>query len=495
MAEVDTFGPYKAEKQLASGGQAQVWLAKGPKGEVALKVARTDAQREALAREARALTHLGVHPGLVRFIDAAPDFTWIALERVFGLPLDKWATHETPIDVAAAIGRLADVVAAVHEKGVIHGDIKPANVLVDVEGDVKLLDFGCAVIGDDAPKGFRGTPGFAAPELLRGERAQIATDYYGLGGSAYACVTGRPPFVAADAAAQAYLPMVDLPEPPGALVPGIPALFSQLIMGLLARDAARRPVDAAKLKDWLARVPQSPPGTPIVGMRNERDILRRAVVGAVDGECRVVVVYGPAGSGRKTLITEAAEAGRREGLPLLSGDLKEFPAQMKKTRRASILALRSSQAGAVDLAKSLLDSSTPALVLIHADRPLPALGNKAVHITPPPLTKDEAELLFTSLEGDEADLSDVEAWCRETFGHPVSLLARWRLARDKRDESALPQASRRVLQAVRKNGETRVCDLAEALKMGEHDLLDHCEVLFAEGWLTATQKGTALLAS
>ena len=73
--------------------------------------------------------------------------------------------------------------------GIFHGDIKPGNVLVDVDGQVKVLDFGVAVSGTDGVKGFRGTPGFAAPELLRGERASAASDVYGLGATLYAALT------------------------------------------------------------------------------------------------------------------------------------------------------------------------------------------------------------------------------------------------------------------------------------------------------------------
>ena len=188
--------------------------------------------------------------------------------------------------------------------GIFHGDIKPGNVLVDVDGQVKVLDFGVAVSGTDGVKGFRGTPGFAAPELLRGERASAASDVYGLGATLYAALSGRPPFVAPDLAALGYLPMVSLPEPISSLKIGIPSHLSSLIMVLLARDAQRRPSDLDKIADVLAKAADSPPAACVVGMRAEREELRRAVVGAADGECRVVVLYGPSGCGRRTPITE-----------------------------------------------------------------------------------------------------------------------------------------------------------------------------------------------
>lgn len=489
----DTYGPYVPQKQLALGGQGNVWLATGPSGEVVLKIVRVDGQKEALAREVRAHKALGTHPKVARLVDTAPDGTWIATERVFGLQMDKWTNHAEMSEFLGASIELAQTLAALHEKGIIHGDVKPANVLVDVDAHIRLLDFGCATIGEDAPQGFRGTPGFAAPEVLRGQRATVATDAYGLGGALYACLAGRPPFVAPDPAALGYLPQVSLPEPVYSFRTRLPSALANLVMSLLARDPARRPT-IAKAIEILQTAGDSPPAQSVVGMRQERDALRRAVVGAADGECRVIVIYGPAGCGRRTLIAEAAECAKREGMQVLAVEPKELLAAMKKTKRPPVVALRSTQIGAAEMAKTLADASIPGLILLHGDRPIPALGTKATHITPPPLNREESELLVKSLEGEDASLEPVERWWRESFGQPMSIIGRWRAERTPREtlEHDLPSPSRKVLQAVRTTGEITIPELARLLGAGEHDVLDHTEVLLAQGVVEPSQNGAAI---
>lgn len=489
----DSYGPYVPQKQLALGGQGNVWLASGPAGDVVLKIVRVEGHKEALAREVRAHAALGVHPKVARLLEASPDGTWIATERVFGLQMDKWTTHADMSEFLGAAVELAEAIAAVHEKGIIHGDVKPANVLVDVDAHVKLLDFGCATIGEDAPQGFRGTPGFAAPEVLRGQRATVATDAYGLGGTLYAALAGRPPFVAPDPAALGYLPQVSLPEPVYSFRARLPSALATLVMSLLARDPSRRPT-IAKAIETLQTAGDSPPAQSVVGMRQERDALRRAVVGAADGECRVIVVYGPAGSGRRTLISEAAECAKREGMQVLAVEPKDLLAAMKKTRRAPVVALRSTQAGAAEIAKTLADASIPGLILLHGDRPIPALGAKATHLTPPPLNREEAELLIKSLEGEDASLESLDRWWRESFGNPVSIIGRWRGERAPRHtlENDLPAPSRKVLMAVRATGEVTIPELSRQLGAGEHEVLDHTEVLLAQGMVEPSQNGAAI---
>ncbi len=489
----DSYGPYVPLKQLALGGQGNVWLAKGPEGEVVLKIVRVEGHKEALAREVRAQTALGRHPKVARLLDAAPDGTWIATQRIFGLQMDKWTAHSDMTEFLGAAAELAQTIAALHEKGIIHGDIKPANVLVDVDAHITLLDFGCATIADDAPQGFRGTPGFAAPEVLRGQPATVATDAYGLGGTLYAALAGRPPFVAPDPAALGYLPQVSVPEPVSSFRAGLPSALASLVMSLLARDPARR-TSIAKAIETLQTAATSAPAHSVVGMRQERDALRRAVVGAADGECRVVVVYGPAGCGRRTLIGEAAECAKREGMQVLAVEPKELLAAMKKTKRAPVVALRSTQAGAAEIAKTLVDASIPGLILLHSDRPIPALGAKANHLTPPPLSREDAELLVKSLEGEEASLESVERWWRESFGNPVSIIGRWRGDRAPRSslENDLPPPSRKVLLAVRATGEITLPELSRQLGAGEHEVLDHTEVLLAQGMVEPSQNGAAI---
>jgi predicted Ser/Thr protein kinase len=493
---IESIGPYKPERLISTGGQAQVWLAHGPSGVVALKVARTDTQREGLLREVKALRAAGAHPHVVKLVGHSPDGAWASFEHVAGATAEVWAEDHDLHEIAEMGARLLAAIRHLHASGVVHGDVKPGNVLVGDDGIPKLIDLGVAAIANDAAKGFRGTPGYAAPEMLRGERPTAASDVYGFGGVLYTCLTGRMPFQAPDSAALAYLPMVSLPEPPPVFRPDVPAALSQLVLTLLARDPTRRPTDLDRIADQLRKAAESPVGHPIMGMRREREDIRRAVVGAADSECRVVVLYGPPGSGRRTLLNEAVEAARREGVTFLKEtDPTELVASVKKLgKKPYVAALRASQPGVVPLAKAMLDQHLPGLLLLHADRPVPGMG-KALQITPPPLSQEDTTVLVRILGGPA---SQGEAWWRDTFGHPLSIVGKLRGWRRSTGgprtaiDTVLPALSRRVLQAIRKGGEMKLPELAAASGMTEHDLLDHCEVLFAEELIVPTQDGAAI---
>ncbi len=488
------YGPYKAVRVLATSGSSQVWLATGPEGEVALKVARGPSYFAALAHEAEILRRCA-HPNVVRLLGSAANGEWLAMERAQGSLLDQWAATQ---DFEAMIAVARGVCAALrhlHAIGVVHGDVKPANVLVGEQGEPLLVDLGIATLQGEDRKGFRGTLGFVAPELLRGESPQPASDLYGLGATLYACIADRPPFVAPDPAALTYLPLVSLPAPPSAFRPEVPAALNRLVLSLLARDPKRRP-SLNDVEAQFTTVLEGRPVPPIVGMAEEREALRRAVVGAADGEPRVVVVYGPAGCGRRTLISEAVEAARREGLPYLkTTDPRAVIAQVKQSGAGAVAVLRGALGSARKAAQQVLDEGLPALLLLHSERPIPGLDAKGVvQITPTPLdVRDVARL--ARVWG--ADASRAEFWCRESLGLPIAVVGRIRsskrvLAGTEFDPAVLPVESRKVLEAVTRLRSVSVVALAEELQLTEVMLLDHCEVLFAEAVLHASEDGATL---
>src|SRR5262245_40906277 len=162
-------GPYKPQQLLAMGAHASVWLAIGRSGaggprQVALKVPRTEEGRRSLVREA-ALLGTTDHPHVVKLVDAAPDGAWLALDRVAGAGSDQWAPGRPIGDVLDAGVQLVAAVAYLHEHGILHSDLKPSNVLVTSAGHVCLVDLGIATTELEAVAGFRGTLGYAAPEL------------------------------------------------------------------------------------------------------------------------------------------------------------------------------------------------------------------------------------------------------------------------------------------------------------------------------------------
>lgn len=490
-------GPYTPQRLLAMGSQSQVWLAQGPSGEVALKVARTESHREALHREVQARLQ-GDHEHLVPMLDADPDAGWIALKHVDGETLDQWAQLQTLDGVLAAARQLLDVLEHLHGRGLIHGDLKPSNILVDTDDKVHLIDLGLARPPGEATEGFRGTLGYAAPELLRGEPATLATDMYGLGAVLYHCVTGRTPFVAPDPAALTYLPLVSLPPPPAAFVPDMPAALNQLLLALLARSPGRRPTEVERVRSHLDQCATSRPPAPLLGMLAEREALRRAVVGAADGEPRVVVLYGPPGSGRRSLIAEAVEYARRESLPYLKGtDPNTLLQSLRGSRQPSVLVMRGTSKAGRQLAQLVLKEGLSCLLLLHADRPQPALAQLgAIHLTPAPLTERDSFRL-ARMYGVISD--DVGDWWKEAMGLPVALIGRFRAWR--RDEglsevsaSSLPSRSKAIYEALRSQPRmrARVASLADEMGMTEHAFLDHCEVLFAEQLIQPIEQGEGI---
>ena len=264
IAAAPNIDPYRAERLLWSGTHHDVWLGKGPYDvNVAVKRAREPHDNHRLTHEAAALTRLD-HPAVVRLMDRAPDDSWLILEWVRGEPMDQWARSHSIEELMYTTIQLVDGIRHMHHNGVVHGDIKPSNILVDEQGHATLIDLGVAVLPEDEEVTFRGTLGFAAPELLRGERPTNASELYSLGATLYYCLTGKMPFTPDDPAALTYVPLVSLPAPPSTWAPEVPMLLEQAVMKLLARQGTPRPAGRAHLAGVAtdrrdARHPRSPP--------------------------------------------------------------------------------------------------------------------------------------------------------------------------------------------------------------------------------------------
>ncbi|MET0627759.1 MAG: serine/threonine-protein kinase, partial [Acidimicrobiia bacterium] len=196
-------GRYRIESLLAAGGMAEVYRAADQRlgRDVALKVlsGTSPTEHARFRREVGVLAHLD-HPNLVRLYDAGElddgARPFLVLELVDGSTLaDRLTLGPLPVPVAARIGHeLAGALAVAHASGVVHRDVKPSNVLIDVDGQARLTDFGVAhdaaastLTDIDAVP---GTAAYMAPEQVRGEHATPAIDVYALGLVVLECCTG-----------------------------------------------------------------------------------------------------------------------------------------------------------------------------------------------------------------------------------------------------------------------------------------------------------------
>src|SRR5215831_11244601 len=224
--------------------------------------------RERSLREARVAARL-THPGVVTVHDVAEaeGSPWIIMELVPSRSLAQVLAEDGPLSPAraAALGMtLLEALGSAHAAGVVHRDVKPGNILVTAEGRAVLTDFGIATLHGDprlTQAGMvMGTPGFCAPERIRGEPASPASDLWSLGATLYAAVEGRGPFEG-QGSAMAVLANIVHGDPPPATKAGP---LGVVIGALMTRDPARRP-DAASAGQLLTNAAASLRAAPSTG--------------------------------------------------------------------------------------------------------------------------------------------------------------------------------------------------------------------------------------
>ena len=292
-------GPYRVLEQLGVGGMATVYKAYHAAMDryVAIKVLPEHLAREAgfrarFEREARTIARLE-HRHILPVYDVAEDdgVPYLVMRFTDGGDLADLiaAGGLTTARAAELVAQVADALAYAHSLGVIHRDVKPANVLIGRDGDALLSDFGIAKIYSDTSQltgeGMMvGTPAYMAPEQLRGQAVDARTDIYSLGVVLYQALTGECPFIAETPLAVALMHIHNPLRPPRQLNPAIPEPIERVVLRALAKNPDDRFQDCvvfARALRAAVAAPAAEPGRPATLTLPELEMMHIHKTGAL----------------------------------------------------------------------------------------------------------------------------------------------------------------------------------------------------------------------
>ena len=261
---IDRGHRYQLTRRIATGGMGEVWRATDTVlgREIAVKILKAEyaddpgfrARFETEARHAAALHHPNV-AAVFDFGDGEDGRPFLVMELVEGQPLSallRPGKQMPPEQARELLGQAADALAAAHAKGIVHRDVKPANLMVTPDRQVKITDFGIARAADGMALTqtgqVMGTPQYLAPEQAEGGKATSASDVYSLGVVLYECLAGRRPFTGDSPVATA---LAHIREPVPALPANVPGDLAAVVMRSLAKKPKERFRNAAEFATAL----------------------------------------------------------------------------------------------------------------------------------------------------------------------------------------------------------------------------------------------------
>lgn len=421
--EPSQIGAYRILRQLGAGGMGRVYEAVDVRDgtRVALKRVRrfVDTDLAAIRREVRSLRQVQ-HPGVVRILADGVDARgpWYAMELLSGDSLAtelesqpralgsrerlEW-TLRTTRSIAAAL-------AALHAANIVHGDLKPSNVLRRADGSVVLTDFGLARpvrglrgrerLEDIAP--FGGSVHYLAPEILENREIDPRSDLYALGCIIYELLTGAPPFNGSNAWAVCYGHAHVAPAPPSLVIADLPPSVDVLVLGLLAKQPRNRVGHAVEVQEAVGALVAGsllPSETVIPGVFRPslrgrdatRDELARTLAACAGGAggC-IVALHGPSGIGKTMLASEVARNALTR-FAVVTGSCTPPIVAHGPSVGAPLAPFRALLDQAVDLAlergKEFLPAEAQTLTRFHES--LAALMRDGVSESPRPPTRSE----------------------------------------------------------------------------------------------------------
>ena len=281
-------GRYQVGELLGYGGMAEVHRGRDLRlgRDVAIKMLRTDLARDAtfqerFRREAQNSAALN-HPAIVAVYDTGEEISstgeklpFIVMEFVNGRTLKEVLAQEQRLQPRRALEIIADISAALefsHRHGIIHRDIKPGNVMITQNGQVKVMDFGIArALASGATtmtqtSAVIGTAQYLSPEQARGEAVDARSDVYAAGCVLFELLVGHPPFVGDSPVSVAYQHVREEPRAPGDIVPDLPRDIDAIVLKALAKNPLNRYQSAQEMRADALRAVSGRPvlATPVM---------------------------------------------------------------------------------------------------------------------------------------------------------------------------------------------------------------------------------------
>ncbi|HEX6239248.1 MAG TPA: serine/threonine-protein kinase, partial [Polyangiales bacterium] len=337
-------GRYQVEGALGEGGMALVQRVRDTATGTKLALKRLTAKSPKLLalfeREYHTLASLR-HPSIVKAFDYGSDAhgPYYTMELLEGSDVSSLAPLPWQ-EVCQLVRDVAQGVALLHARRLLHRDLSARNVWRTPDGQVKLIDFGTMAAFGMAHD-LVGTAPYVAPEALRGMEIDQRTDLYALGALTYYMLTGRHAFPARSLG-QLETVWQERPRAPSKRVaelgredlPPVPAALDALVESLLSQDTLARPTTAADLIDRLSVIAGLPADKPLrvlesylsapafVGRRHERERLRRALDTSLSGSATHVLIEAGAGMGRSRLLAEIGLSARLAGATVLATEAR-----------------------------------------------------------------------------------------------------------------------------------------------------------------------------